>query len=419
MQPFQTLRDTGSNISLGLPEPGERRERNESPLQRLGSSRERNATGPHAQQVDQPASASVRPSAKPSTSLPPLNRPSASVSPLPPLAVPALSKPTSNRVHTARGTPSDGSQARPGGAPLELPHHRGEERGKALPDEQSRMNRTAPLPTLPDEHVAIAPEPLSHSVSAPRRLDKSNSRTTEGPTSEQKGATAPEQYETRDSTTTSDSAKRRKAGLNLPTSYNSKGIQDSNASVEGTYSSNPNHGKVSSTLDLSEMGKSRGKVGQPSTLDIKETRFSPPESVSTQSRPKHVTGVPSKSDAIVSSVGPQSHLGRPPNVGNLQIESTSSSESPSFLTSLRPTSDSLILSLSQVSPTVAGSLIDQGGHASHESFQYQTPPGFLTKTEQREENAMAALEGRYHSEPFLPTPLEFNHPRGYSVAHTS
>ena len=344
MQPFQTLRDTGSNISLGLPEPGERRERNESPLHQLDSSHERNATGPHTQQFDRPASASVRPSAKPSTSSPPLNRPSASVSPLPPLPEPALSKPPSNRVYTAHGTPPDGSQARPGGGPLELPHHRGEERGKALPDEQSRMNRTAPLPPLPplpDEHVATTLEPLP--VSALRRLHN-NSRATEGPTSDKKEqrVAAPEEYETRDSTTTSDSAKRHKAGLNLPTSYNPKGIQDSNASVEGTYSSDPNHGKVSSTPDLSEMGKSRGKVGQPSdsapTLDIEETIFSPPASVSTQSRPKHVTGVPSKSDAIVSRVGPQPHPGRPPNVGDLQIESTSSSESPSSLTALRLTS---------------------------------------------------------------------------------
>jgi hypothetical protein len=245
------------------------------------------------------------------------------MSPLPPLPVPALSKPTSNRVHTARGTPPDGSQARPGGAPLELPHHRGEERGKALPDEQSR---TAPLPSLPDEHVATAPEPLSHSppVSAPRRLDKSISRATEGPTSEkkeQKGVTAPEEYETRDSTTTSDSAKRRKAGINLPTSYNPKAIQDSNASVEGTYSSNPNHGKVSSTP---EMGKSRGKVGQPSA---------------------------------------------------------------------------------QLSPSDDGS-----------------PPGGARPPEhpgRRGHTQLSLSRGGYEPITTQPTPLEFNHPRGYSVVHTS
>ena len=232
MQPFQALRDTGSIISLGLPEPGERGERNESPLHRLDSSRESNATGPHVQQVDRPASASVRPSAKPSTSSPPLNRPSASMSPLPSLPIPALSKPTSNRVHTAHGTPPDGSQARPGGAPPELPHHRSEGRGKTPPDGQSQWHTShsatpSRLPPPVDERAAAATESVSQSlpVSAPRSLDKSVSRreakrATEGTTldkKEKKGIALPEEYETaaEDFATGSDGAKRRNAGLNL------------------------------------------------------------------------------------------------------------------------------------------------------------------------------------------------------------
>jgi hypothetical protein len=360
VQPSRSLRDTGSK---GLSEPGERTERSESSLQQLDSSNERNATR-RAQQVVR--TASVQPSTKPSTSSPPLNRPSASASPLPPLplAVQALTNTTSSQVHAAHSVPPDGSQTRSGGAPLELPYHRSEERGNAPPDEQSRMNPPATphrLPSLPGDHTAAATEPPSQSqpVSPPPRLDKSNSRreakrATEGPTSdkkEQKGIPAPEEYETRDSTTTPDGAKRRKGGLNPPTSYNPKGIQDANASVERTYSSNSSRGNDSSALRLSEIGKSRGKVEQPSASTpslvketifttpppsspstLKETIFTAPSSVSTSSQPKHVTRVPSNSDVIVSRVEQKPHRARPPTVADSQIKSTPSSKSPTFLT---------------------------------------------------------------------------------------
>ena len=413
VQPSQASRNTGGNISLGPPEPGEQAERNESSLYQLDSSREINTTRSLAQQVHR--TASVRTSAKPSTSSPPSNRPSAfTTSPPPPLPAPALTETTSGRVHATRSMPTDGSQARSGVAPLELPHHRGEERGKTPPDVQSHTSHTATPSRLPppvDERAAAATESVSQSlpVSAPRSLDMSVSRretkrATEGTTldkKEKKGGAQPEEYETlaEHFATGSDGAERRKAGLNPPTSNTLNVIQDTNASDQRTYTSNPGNGNVSGASHLLETGKSRGKLEQPSdstlSLGMKETLFTTPTSSVT--KPK----APSNGDAIVSRVEQESQQARSPSVADSQIKSIPSSESPSFLTSLRSTSDSLLLSLSQVSPTVAGSLINLGGHASHESSQFQAPPGFLTKTEQREENVREAMEGLHNSEPFI------------------
>ena len=105
MLPYQALRDTGSTTSLGLPDPGERREKNESSLHQVDSSRERNTTRPRAQQVD--LTASVQPPAKPFTpSALPMKQPIASTSPLPPPPAPALAKMASSR-------PSRTGEARP------------------------------------------------------------------------------------------------------------------------------------------------------------------------------------------------------------------------------------------------------------------------------------------------------------------
>ncbi|KAF8476411.1 hypothetical protein DFH94DRAFT_759052 [Russula ochroleuca] len=374
-QPSLALRGTGSNITLRLPEPGERKEKNVTSLHELDASRERNATRPRAQEVDW--TASVQPSAQPSTSSPPLNRLSSSISPQPSPPVPSLTETTSSLVHAARSMPPNGSQARSGRTPLELPHDRDEERRKAPPDEQSRTNHnhsTTPRrpPSSPDEHVPAATEPPSQSVpvSAPRRLDKSNSRhELTSDKKEQKGVATPEEYETRaeDSTTSSDGTKRRKAGLNPPTSYTPNVIQGTNTSVGRTYSSN------SSGND--SMGKSRGKADPPSDSTpplIKQTLFTPapPSSVSTQSQPKNVIRVSSNSGAIVSMVEPEPHRSRPPKVTDSQIEST-----PSIGTSFNQGRD--------------------------ESLQSQVQPGPLTRTELREDKAMEALEGRYPSEPFI------------------
>ena len=359
VRPSQASRNTSNNNSLGPPEPGEQAEKNESSLHQLDSSREINTTRSLAQQVHR--TASVRTSAKPSTSSPPLNRPSASTtSPLPPLPAPALTETTSGsgRVHATLSMPTDGSQARSGGAPLELPHHRGEERGKTLPDVQSHTSHSATPSRLPppvDERAAAATESVSQSlpVSVPRSLDKSISRregkrATEGTTldkKEKKGVAPPEEYETpaEHFATGSDGAKRRKAGSNPPTSNTLNLIQNTNTSDQRTYSSNPGNGNVSGASHLLETGKPRGKLGQPSdstpSFGIKETLFTTPtSSVTTINQPK----APSNGDAIVSRVEQESQQTRPPSVADSQIKSIPSSESPSFLTSLRPTSDSLI-----------------------------------------------------------------------------
>ena len=267
-------------------------------------------------------------------------------------------------MHATRSMPTDGSQARSRGAPQELPHHRGEERGKTPPDGQSLSHTShsatpSRLPPPADGRTAAATESVSHylPVSAPRSLDKSVSRreakrATEGTTSdknEKKGVAPPEEYEipAEDFATGSDGAKRRKAGLNPPTSNTLNVIKDTNASDRRTYTSNPGNGNVSSASHLLETGESRGKLGQPSdstpSFGIKETLFTmPPSSVTTLNQPK----APSNGDAIVSRVEQESQQARLPSVADSQIKSIPSSESPFFLTSLRSTFDSLLLSLS-------------------------------------------------------------------------
>ena len=385
VSPSQALRDTGSKISLGLPEPGERREKNESSLHQVDPSRERNTTRPRAQQVD--LTASVQPSAKPSTSfLPPLKQPSASTSPLPPPPAPVLAQMASSRPRGAlphepqvlsRGTPSESPQ----------PHPSSEGKGKAPPDEQSRMDSSVTprgLPLPPDNRAATATGPPSQPqpVSAPQRLDKSNSRligsegvsreakrATQGPTSdnkERKGAAAPED-DTRpeDSAISSDGAKRRKAEQNPPTSYTHKQAPTA-SSVERTYSSNPSRGNDSSAPRSPEVGNSRGKVGQSSDsappLSIKESHSTRPPLASNQSQPKLDIGVPPKGNSIgVTPLPPASTqsqhrhdiertrvatpqpLSRTPSVSSgPQIPTRSSGKSPSILTTKRLTSDTLI-----------------------------------------------------------------------------
>ena len=427
--PSQALRDTGSKLSLGLPEPGERREQNESSLRQVDSSRERNATRPRAQQVD--LTASVQPSAKPSPPPPPLKQPSASTSPLPPPAAPVLGKMASSR---ARGALPYEPQVPSRGTPFESPHPAGEDRGKAPPDEQSRMNSsvtsrglpfakpsappppplkqpsasTSPLPppaapvlakmvssrardalpyepqapsrgtpfesprpsggdrgkTPPEEQsrmnrlmnssvtprgvplppdnratAATGPPSQPQPASAPRHLEKSNSRLieSEGATreakraterltsdiKERKGAAAPEEYETRpeDSATGSDGAKRLKAEPNPPTSFTHKQAP-AESSVERTYSfSKPSRGDDFSTPH-SETGKSRAKVVQSSdpapSLGMKETHFTRPPPAPTQNQPKLDIGVPPKGNSI--GVTPFSTQGQhKPNVDGTRV----------------------------------------------------------------------------------------------------
>jgi hypothetical protein len=332
--PSQELRGTGSTTSLGLPEPGERKGRNESSLHQVDSFRERNATRPRTQ-VD--LTASVQPPAKPSTPPPlPLKQPSASTSPLPPPPVPALAKMASSQ---PRRTPPYEPQV-PSKTTSESYHPPVEDRGKVSSDKQGSMNSsvTSHGPFLPpDNRAAAATEPpsLPQPVSSPRRLDKSSSRligsegvqheatqATEEPASdkkERKGAAAPEEYETR-----SDGAKRRKAEPNPPTSYTHKQTPTESA-IERTYSSNPGRGGDSSAARSLEMGKSRGKVGQSSDsappLGRKESHYTPP-SAPTQIQSKHSNKV--------SSVAPQPLL-RLPSVAD-SIVNTPLGKSPSFLT---------------------------------------------------------------------------------------
>ena len=322
--PSQELRGTGSTTSLGLPEPGERKGRNESSLHQVDSSRERlgNATRPRTQ-VD--LTASVQPPAKPSTPPPlPLKQPSASTSPLPPPPVPALAKMASSQPR--RTLPYEPQI--PSRTPSESYHPPAEDRGKVSFDSNSSVTSHG-LSLPPDNRAAAAAEPpsLPQPVSAPRRLDKSNSRligsegvqreatqATEEPVSgrnERKGPAAPEEYETR-----SDGAKRRKAEPNPPTSYTHKQTPTESA-VERTYSSNPGRGSDSSAIRSSEMGKSRGKVEKSSDsappLGRKESHYTPPSAP---------TQIQSENSNNVSSVTPQPLL-RPPSVADSIVNTPS------------------------------------------------------------------------------------------------
>ena len=222
----------------------------------------------------------------------------------------------------------------------------------------------------PDNRASAATEPPAQpqSVTAPRRLDKSNSRligsegverevkrAMEAPTSdrrERKGATAPDEYKTHpeDSATRLDGANRRKAEPNLPTSYTHKQAP-AESLVERTYSSNPSRGSDPIAPRPVEMGKSRGKVVQSSdlapSLGIKET-FSTRPPASAQSSPKQDIGVPShgnsmgftplppastqsqhKHDVEVTRVVSQP-LQRSPSVACDSIPTTSFGKSPLF-----------------------------------------------------------------------------------------
>jgi hypothetical protein len=283
--PSQALRNTGSTTSLGVPKPEERREKNESSFHQVDLPRERNAVGPRTQQVDLTAKLPTPPP-------PPMKQPSAS---------------TSTQV-PSRGTP------------FESPHPPGEGRGKALSDKPSSVSSSVTphgLPLPPDDRAAAATEPPAQPqpVAAPRREDNSRfigsegvqreaKRAMEAPTSdrkERKGATAPDEYETRTegSATHPDGAKRRKAEPNPPTSYTHNNAP-TESSVEQTHSSNNSSGNDSSAARPSEMGKSQEKVEQSSDpgppLDRKDV----------VSQPHRPSGPPSVAGDLLSFSGKSS-----------------------------------------------------------------------------------------------------------------
>jgi hypothetical protein len=269
------------------------------------------------------------------------------------------------------------------------------------------------LPLFPDDHATTATEPPSKPVSAPRGLDKSDTRlkggegvhhearraATEGPTLDtkgRKGAAAPEEYETRpkDSATISDGTKRRQAEPNPTSSYTPNVIQQ-------TYSSDPSSGTNSTTPRLSEMGKSREKVGQFSdsapSSGKKGGHISPPPLalLSTQNQPKHVIRVSSNSDSTVSSVEPRPSRPRPPSVCDSEIPVTPSGMSPLFFTAFRLTPDSLLLYLSHLALTI----VETSSNLT-EGHGFQALPGFLSKIgpSTHESNVSAPLGEQHHYE---------------------
>ena len=341
-----------------------------------------------------------------------------------------------------RGTLSYEPQVQSKGTLSESPHPPVEDRGKASPDNQSTMSSSVAshglsLPSDNRASAATEPPAQSQSLTAPRRLEKSNSRligsegvhreakrAIEAPTSdrkERKGATVPDEYETRpeDSATRLDGANRRKAEPNPPTSYTHKQAPIE-SSAERTYSSNPSRGNDPIPPRPVEMGKSRGKVVQSSdlapSLGIKETYSTRPPPASAQSPPKQDIGAPShgnsmgftplpsaftqsqhKHDVEVTRVVSQP-LQRDPSVACDSIPTTSFGKSPLFLTAFRLTSDPLILSLLFMTPA-----IETPSPAPKEGLESQAQPGFLSKTDLslREDKALAALEGRYPQDPII------------------
>ena len=203
--PSHVLRDTGSNIPLDPPEPGERMEKNESSLRQVDSPRERTMIKPHAELVDrttpvQPSvkasasppppfpsherdtirphaekvvrTASIQPTVDPSTpSPPPLKRPSASTSPLPSFPAPVLAKMASSRMHTPRGTLPYEHQLSSRGTPFES-HPPSEDRGKGRPDELGRNDFSFGQRRLPASlPVGLDSTTEPSSADIPHRLD--------------------------------------------------------------------------------------------------------------------------------------------------------------------------------------------------------------------------------------------------------
>ena len=150
--PSRALQETGSNVTSGPRGSEGTRERDGSPFGQVGSTRER---APHAEPEQVHRTASVQPSAKPSTtSPPPLKRPSASRSPSPSPPAQAMAKMASGQMHAPRGAVTYELQAPPKGTHFESPHPPVEDGEKARSGKQGTKypSATQNRPPAPSEH---------------------------------------------------------------------------------------------------------------------------------------------------------------------------------------------------------------------------------------------------------------------------
>ena len=309
-----------------------------------------NTVGPHAPRVDRIPS--INPYLKPSTHSA-HNQPSLSTAPPSHAVTPSITKTASGWTSIARGTlPGDPkSVPQTAGAPSDLPHAPRELKGPADPNEQGQSTPSASPRRPPLAASAVDSPSQPQPVSGPRSLDRNNShirgsegvereakRATEGSTSgntERKRTITSQEPGSQQESPVADSynAQRRKPESSFPSSFASHSQQYPKAAPEGSaesmHSYNLGHGPVSITSHLPSDGESRGGVGRPSdsllSSNGQEVSLTPPPvslSASTQSIPKHATGVLSKNNPTGSSADTNP---RPPTeVGNSQIRVVSS-----------------------------------------------------------------------------------------------
>ena len=316
---------------------------------------EGNPIRPHAPRADRIPS--NHPSLKPSThSAHTLNQPGPSASPPSHAGAPAITRTISSWTRTARGrlpgVPE--SDAWSGVALPELPHTPDEVKGSAYPNEQNQSNPSAsqrrpPPPPVPSASaVGSLSQPPSQPVSGPQSLDRGNSRirgnegvgreanrAAEGSTleKEQKRTTTSQEPGSQQEIPATDSydTQRRKPESSPPSGFAPHGQRYPKAapesSAESTRSNSLVHRSGSSTSQLPNDGESRGGLGLGRSSDSllssdrqEVSPLAPPPaslSASSQSLPKHVTGVLSKNNPIGSSADTNP---RPPTaVGNSQI----------------------------------------------------------------------------------------------------
>ena len=318
------------------------------PISKVDVPDERHAIRPSAQQVGRTTSA--QPFAKSSThSAPPLNQPGISMSPSlsPSLSrmAPAITKPTSSRMHTARGILSGEHHSQSGGFHPDISWLPEQGKGKLVtyPDEQGHTDPSdaSPRPPLSPEPAITRAEPsfLPQPESDPHRLGRSKSRiriqgnegvkrdatgVAEPPTLEEqrKQTAAAEERGTHreDSTTNAYGGSHQMpepTHLGRHAQHVKRNPQHtSEGSVERTYSSLTRESD-SSSVRLPDASKSRGKPGRPSdsttSLDRTEIPVTLHAPLSTHNQPKHVTGVLSNNSSTTPGVA---HRPQTPNTAD-------------------------------------------------------------------------------------------------------
>lgn len=320
----------------------ERRERNESPCPQVDARDERTIIRTHAGQGDR--TASVPPSAKPSTtylplppsvkpsapSPPPLKRPSASTSLLSSPTVTPHSIPRPSASIPPLSSPPAPPQASSRGATFESPHPPSADRGLARPrvDDQGRKD-----PSDASHRPSAALEYTPATTESLRQGHKDAFATPHiAPVHPEHIPTATERPSRQDRKDPSAASHRPP----VPTTGYAPDVAQypTEGSIQRTDSS---YGYDSSASHLPDTGNSRKKFGQSLNtvppLDERETPIAPPTALVTQNQPEHLikqTSI-SHTEPTTSSAN---HWSQPPNLSGDSRTHLTSDKSSIFLANL-------------------------------------------------------------------------------------